>query len=94
MQILIKEFDEMAPRFYNEGDRQNGYIIGKDRLGNEIKTGLLSISIGIVSNATRDITHVAQISEIGAGLKKYPRAFSKAILSGISGRITAKTLPY
>jgi diguanylate cyclase (GGDEF)-like protein len=76
--ILIKEFDEMAPRFYNEEDRQNGYIIGKDRLGNEIKTGLLSISIGIVSNATRDITHVAQISEIGAELKKYAKSFLKS----------------
>lgn len=75
---LIKKFDHMAPQFYNDEDRQRGYVIGKDRLGNEIKTGLLSISIGVVSNATRDITHVGQISEIGAELKKYAKGFLKS----------------
>ncbi len=76
---IIVEFDKAAPQFYNEEDRKAGYIIGKDRLGNEIKTGLLSISIGIVSNATYPITHVAQISEKGAELKKYAKSFQESI---------------
>jgi diguanylate cyclase (GGDEF)-like protein len=75
-QEVIQEFDKAAPQFYNEEDRKAGYIVGKDRLGNEIKTGLLSISIGIVSNINAPITHVAQISEIGAELKKYAKSFS------------------
>lgn len=76
---LILEFDKTAPQFYNEEDRKAGYIMGKDRLGNEIKTGLLSISIGIVSNANQPITHVAQISEKGAELKKYAKSFQESI---------------
>jgi diguanylate cyclase (GGDEF)-like protein len=76
---IIVEFDKTAPQFYNEEDRKAGYIIGKDRLGNEIKTGLLSISIGIVSNANQPITHVAQISEKGAELKKYAKSFQESI---------------
>ena len=76
---IITEFDKTAPQFYNEEDRNAGYIMGKDRLGNEIKTGLLSISIGIVSNANQPITHVAQISEKGAELKKYAKGFSESI---------------
>ena len=76
---IVKEFDATAPQFYNEEDRAAGYIIGKDRLGNEIKTGLLSVSIGIVSNATHKITHVAQISELGAELKKYAKSFQESI---------------
>lgn len=75
---IIAEFDKTAPQFYNEADRKAGYIIGKDRLGNEIKTGLLSISIGIVSNANHPITHVAQISEKGAELKKYAKSFQES----------------
>jgi len=75
---IIEQFDEMAPQFYNDEDRTAGYIIGKDRLGNEIKTGLLSISIGVVSNSTRDITHVGEISEIGAELKKFAKSFHKS----------------
>lgn len=76
---IISEFDRTAPHFYNEEDRQAGFIMGKDRLGNEVKTGLLSISIGIVSNANHPITHVAQISEKGAELKKYAKSFQESI---------------
>ena len=76
---IIAEFDKNAPQFYNNEDRQTGYIVGKDRLGNEIKTGLLSISIGIVSNVVHPITHVAQISEKGAELKKYAKSFQESI---------------
>jgi len=77
-QRIIDDFDKLVSSFYNEKDRKNGYILGKDRQGNEIKTGLLSVSIGIVSNATYPITHVAQISEIGAELKRYAKIFGKS----------------
>lgn len=76
---IISAFDKIAPQFYNEEDRRTGYIMGKDRLGNEVKTGLLSISIGIVSNVHQPITHVAQISEKGAELKKYAKSFQESI---------------
>lgn len=76
---IINAFDALAPSFYNEKDRAAGFLIAKDRQGNTIKTGLLSISIGIVSNLTQKITHVAQISEIGAELKKYAKSFQKSI---------------
>ncbi|MCK5581539.1 MAG: response regulator [Candidatus Omnitrophica bacterium] len=78
-QNIIDELDLIVPRFYNEEDLNAGYVVGKDRLGNEIKTSLLSISIGIVSNASQAITHVAQVGEIGAELKKYAKSFHKNI---------------
>lgn len=77
-QKIVAEFDKAAPLFYSEEDRKAGFIMGKDRKGNTIKTELLSISIGIVSNAAQKITHVAQISEIGAELKKYAKGFQKS----------------
>ena len=76
---IIKEFDAKVPSFYSPEDRKRGYIISKDRQGKEQKFGLLAISIGIVSNAHQPITHVAQISEIGAELKKYAKSFEKSI---------------
>lgn len=78
-QAIIDDFDQASPSFYNEEDRKQGHIVGKDRQGNEIKIGLLSISIGIVSSNTHKITHVAQISEIGAELKKFAKSFDKSI---------------
>ena len=77
-QEVINEFDSMVPQFYNEIDRRLKQIVGKDRLGNEIRTGLLSVSIGIVSTATHNIKHVGQISEIGADLKKYAKSFERS----------------
>ncbi len=75
---VVELFDQASPGFYNENDRKLGYIIAKDRQGVEKKIGLLSISIGIVTNQNRKIEHVAQIGEIGAELKKYAKSQEKS----------------
>jgi diguanylate cyclase (GGDEF)-like protein len=78
-QKVVEEFDKISPSFYNEEDRKAGFIIGRDRLGQEIKTGFVSISIGIVSNDVQKITHIAQVGEIGAELKKYAKSVEKSV---------------
>lgn len=77
-QIIIDAFDTIAPSFYAEADRLAGFITGVDRQGNAIKVGLVSVSIGIVSNVNQKITHVAQIGELGAELKKYAKSIGKS----------------
>ena len=69
------EFPTLIPKFYSKEDIANGYIIGKDRTGEKTKIGLLAISIGVVDNSKRNITHIAQIGEIGVELKKYAKSF-------------------
>ena len=75
---VILDFENIAPSFYNEKDKKNGYITGKDRQGTELKIPLISISIGIVTNENRSITHVAQIGEIGAELKAYAKSLQRS----------------
>ena len=77
-QNIIDAFDKLSPSFYNDEDRRAGFIMGVDRQGNTIKAGLVSISIGIVSNVNQKITHVAQIGEIGAELKKFAKSVDKS----------------
>ncbi len=77
-QKIIDDFDKLSPTFYNEEDRRAGFITGVDRQGNAVKTGLVSISIGIVSNVNQKITHVAQIGELGAELKKHAKSVDKS----------------
>ena len=72
-QKIVENFDKEIPNFYNKKDYEAGYISGKDRQGKEQRFGLLAISIGIVSNTANEITHVAQISEIAAELKKFAK---------------------
>lgn len=77
-QSVIDNFDKLSPSFYNDEDRQAGFIMGIDRQGNPIKTSLVSVSIGIVSNVNQKISHVAQIGELGAELKKYAKSVGKS----------------
>ena len=77
-QRIIEEFEKMSPSFYTEEDRQAGFIMGKDRKGVEQKFGLLSISMGIVSNENRQVSHVAQIAEIGAELKEAAKRMDRS----------------
>ena len=77
-QNIIDAFDKLAPIFYNDKDRITGFITGVDRQGNAIKAGLVSVSIGIVSNVNQKISHVAQIGEIGAELKKFAKSVGKS----------------
>ncbi len=77
-QQVIESFDKMSPSFYNDEDRNTGHISGVDRQGNPIKAGLVGVSIGVVSNVNQKLTHVAQISEIGAELKKFAKSLGKS----------------
>ncbi len=71
---IIEAFDKIVPSFYNTADLERGFITGKDRQGNEQNFGLIAVSIGIVSNVNQEISHVAQIGEIGAELKKFAKS--------------------
>ncbi|MCM8778582.1 MAG: response regulator [Candidatus Omnitrophica bacterium] len=71
---IIKEFDKVIPQLYDEEDRLKGYISGKDRKGNPLLTPLMSISIAVVTNEKRKISHVAEIAQIGAELKEYAKS--------------------
>lgn len=75
---IVRDFDQISPSFYNQEDRENGFIIGYDRQSKIHRIPLLSISIGVVTNEMREITHVAQIGEIGAELKKLAKSMEKS----------------
>ncbi|MBL7131502.1 MAG: response regulator, partial [Candidatus Omnitrophica bacterium] len=77
-QKIISEFDKTSPAFYTDENRKAGFIIAKDRRGVERKIPLISISIGVVSNEKRKISHVAEIGEIGAELKKQAKSLERS----------------
>ncbi|MBI5360487.1 MAG: response regulator [Planctomycetes bacterium] len=67
---IIKSFDAFSLLQYDEADRNCGHIQGQDRQGKEVCFPLMSISIAVVTNERRPITHPGQVSEIAAELKK------------------------
>lgn len=45
---VIRRFDEAVPGLYDAMDREHGWIEYEDRTGAKLRTGLVSVSIGIV----------------------------------------------
>lgn len=70
---IIKEFDQVTKNLYHPEDQERGYIKGVDRQGKNIKVGLITISIGVVTNKYRKFSHVAEVSGVGAELKEYAK---------------------
>ena len=66
---IASKTDAVAPSFYNEEDRQNGYMVSTNRKGELEKFHFLSIGIGIVHNTKRPLTSFAMVSNIGSELK-------------------------
>ena len=70
---IIKDFDQEIPNLYDEEDRKRKYIITKDRLDKTTKFPLMTIAVGVVTNKSRKFTSPAEISDVGAELKKYAK---------------------
>ena len=75
---IIKQFDVRMPDYYDQKDRENGYIIGKNRQGVEIKFPIITFSIAVVTNERRRLTDPMEVSEIAAELKDYAKTFQKS----------------
>ncbi len=84
---IILQFDMNIPQFYDQLDRKNGYILGKNRQAVEIKFPIMSISIAVVTNEQRKFTDPMEVSEVAAELKDYAKTFQKSIYV-INKRIT------
>ncbi|MBR3632805.1 MAG: response regulator [Elusimicrobiaceae bacterium] len=68
-QQIVADMTHLAPSFYNETDRQQGYMLSVNRKGDTEKFSFLSIGIGIVHNSLKPLTSFAQVSNIGTELK-------------------------
>ncbi len=86
---IIRLFDERVPYFYDEEDRKNGFILGKNRQGEEMTFPLMTISIAIVTNEQRTLTNPLEASEIAAELKDYAKTVAKSIYVVDKRRTTA-----
>jgi GGDEF domain-containing protein len=76
---VISEFDRRIPGFYDQQDRENGFILGNNRLGEEMRFPLMTISIAIVTNVQRRLSSPLEVSEIAAELKEYAKTIAASV---------------
>ncbi|MDZ4723371.1 MAG: diguanylate cyclase [candidate division Zixibacteria bacterium] len=67
---IIKCFDAFAPNYYESEDIERGFITIENRKGIIESFPILSISIAVVSNSTRQFGHMGELSKILAELKR------------------------
>ncbi len=77
-QEIIHRFDAAVPNLYDEEDRRNGYIHGKDRKGEAQKFPFIGVALVIVSNGDKRYTHPGEISSTASELKSYAKSFQKS----------------
>ena len=67
---IIADFDEKVLNFYNEGDRNSGYITTSNRKGEKDTFPLMTISLAVITNERREINTAVEVGDIAAEVKK------------------------
>lgn len=66
---ITRRVDELAPSFYDEQDRKQGFMQAHNRKGELETFNFLAMGIGIVHNTKKPLESFARVSSIGAELK-------------------------
>lgn len=66
---IVQRIDQVAPSFYSEEDKKQGFMLSTNRKGEEEKFPFLAMGIGIVHNTKKPLTSFAMVSSIGSELK-------------------------
>jgi GGDEF domain-containing protein len=78
---IVSVFDTLIPYQYSEQDRRAGYFFGKDRRGQLHRVPLMTVSIGVVTNARRKFKHAAQMSELATEMKSYAKTLPGSVFT-------------
>lgn len=66
---IAKQFDALLSSFYPEADLARGWIDVIDRRGRPQRCPLVSVSIGVVSTATRRFMSAVEVADVAAEMK-------------------------
>ena len=77
-QKFIDKFDEGVKNFYDEIDKNNGYIMSIDRQFNKKQFPIMSVSVAIISSEVSHLNHFADISRRAAELKSVAKRNEKS----------------
>ncbi len=77
---IIQTFDRLIPLYYNESDRQRGYIEADDRFGQRRRFPVMSISLAAIHAQPGQYHSPVELSIRAAELKKKAKAIPGSIL--------------
>jgi len=92
-EAIIQNFDAVIPSFYDAADREQGYLVQRNKDGALTQYPVMSLSIAIVQNEKRPRYRLPQISRIAGELKKYMKALPGSCYIQYRRRNRLKTDP-
>lgn len=78
---ILATFDLLVLYQYSEADRRAGYFFGKDRRGVLDRVPLMTLSVGVVTNAYRSLKEARQISQLATEMKTYAKTLTGSVFS-------------
>ncbi len=75
---VIKSYDRLVLQYYDKTDRESGHIAIATRKGEELKFPVMAITMSVVTNERRDLSHFVQINDIANELKQYASTFKRS----------------
>lgn len=75
---IINCFDTLIPFQYDQEDMNLGYIVSKNRQGEEMHFPLMTVTIGIVTNIHREIESYLTMTELAAEMKHFCKTIIKS----------------
>lgn len=70
---IVGDFNRSIGFFYEEDDRNRGYIVTKNRKGDLCQIPMMTISIGIATNEHRQFSSIDEIIQTATELKNYAK---------------------
>lgn len=74
---VTRSFDALAPFQYEIDDMNNGYILAKNRQGEEMRLPLATVSVGVVSNEHREVATYLEMTELASEMKEFTKSVDK-----------------
>jgi GGDEF domain-containing protein len=73
LQRLKERFTEEVPTHYNYVDRENGYLTTPNNDGAPHRSGLMTISAGVIRAGQQDFADIREITEAAAEARRLAR---------------------
>jgi diguanylate cyclase (GGDEF)-like protein len=73
-ETIVQRFDRATPTFYDDEDRERGWIEVLNRRGEPQQYTPITLSIGIASTQRRRFAHFAEVVAVATEMKNYSKA--------------------
>lgn len=86
-EAAMADFDKRLPEHYDEEDYRRGHLVLPDRQGESRHFPLVSLALGVATNANRRFKDHREIVEVATEMKQYLKRYHRHSAYAVDGRV-------